>query len=293
MKTVTCTIFALMVSMAVNAGMVAHYDFGDGNLLDNSVDGGVGLTMTGTVTANADGFSARFSGAGANHLNADLFRDNTRSSKFTVSFWWKTDSFRQSNGDSLISSRDNSQKDDWQIEDTGSAAIRLYGRMDNTLTLAESSLSTNTWYHMVLVSDGITATWYNTQQGSALTTVGSVTKLFTLQDLRIGGNRAGNLTYDSDIASVVVYYDALGTEEINALLAAGPSAIPTQQGSALTTVGSVMKRFTLQDFCAGGKRAGLTYDSDIRQCRGLLRCPLGTEEINALPQGCRNPVRPV
>jgi hypothetical protein len=89
---------------------------------------------------------------------------------------------------------------------------------------------------MVLVSDGTTATWYNTQQGSALTTVGSVTKLFTLQDLRIGGNRAGTLTYDSYIASVVVYYDALGTEEINVLLAAGPSAIVKPAGKKLSLV---------------------------------------------------------
>jgi hypothetical protein len=236
MKTVISTIFALMLSVGVNAGMVAHYDFGDGNLLDNSVDGGVGLTMAGTVTANADGFSARFSGAGVNFLTADLLPDGTQSNKFTVSFWWKTDTFSQSNGDSLMSSKDNSQKNDWQIEDNGSTSIRLNGRNDNTLTLAESSLSTNTWYHMVLVSDGTTATWYNTQQGSALTTVGSVTKLFTLQDLRIGGNRAGTLTYDSYIASVVVYYDALGTEEINVLLAAGPSAIVKPAGKKLSLV---------------------------------------------------------
>jgi hypothetical protein len=93
---------------------------------------------------------------------------------------------------------------------------------------------------MVLVSDGTTATWYNTQQGSALTAIGSVTKLFTLSDLRIGANRAGNLTYDSDIASVAVFYDALGTTEINTLLGAGPSAIPEPATIGMLGLGALI-----------------------------------------------------
>ncbi|MDF7827025.1 hypothetical protein P4B35_23575, partial [Pontiellaceae bacterium B12227] len=202
---------------------IAVYDFGDGDLLDDSTGNGNALTgpfgSTASVTTNADGFSAYFDGLnGSSYLMADLSADNSRLDAFTVSFWWKTDALDQNTSASLMSCVDNQGLNDWQLNDAGSD-IALTG--DNgAITQAQAGLAEYTWYHTALVSTGNMVSLYMTPLGSAnVELVGTLTNAaFNLQDLRIGANRAGNLTYDSDIGLVKVYDAALGGDVLDALL---------------------------------------------------------------------------
>ncbi|MDF7827096.1 Ig-like domain-containing protein, partial [Pontiellaceae bacterium B12227] len=54
---------------------------------------------------------------------------------------------------------------------------------------------------------------------SEVSLVGTVSSPFELHDLRIGANRAGNLTYDADLALIKVYDVVLNTGRLNSLLA--------------------------------------------------------------------------
>ncbi|MBT3191160.1 MAG: hypothetical protein HN341_01265, partial [Verrucomicrobia bacterium] len=227
----------LMGSMA-NAALIAHYDFSDGDLLDDEI-GGYSLTQTGTVTANNDEIgSAHFDGSGLNYLTATTMNYATDTS-FTVSFWWRTDSLSQGEWNSLMSTYP-SGAGSWQIDDNGAAGFRLFGASDDSIVAAQSNLSAETWYHMALVSDispsGTNVSLYLTRRDqSAVELVGSVSdKLFYLTDLRIGGNRNGDSTYDSDIAEVKVYSEALGEAALNALLAEPPPLTINANGVTYT-----------------------------------------------------------
>ncbi|MDF7827090.1 Ig-like domain-containing protein, partial [Pontiellaceae bacterium B12227] len=68
-------------------------------------------------------------------------------------------------------------------------------------------------------SDGTQASLYVTAEGaSEVSLIGTVSSPFELHDLRIGANRAGNQTYDTDLALVQVFDEALDTGHLADLL---------------------------------------------------------------------------
>lgn len=237
MSVVSGMILVFLMGSMANAALIAHYDFGDGDLLDDEI-GSYPLTQVGTVTANNDEIgSARFDGSGVSHLTAETmnYADGT---SFTVSFWWRTETLSQDAWDSLMSTIPSGTGESWQIDDDGAAGLRLKGDSDDSIVVAQSTLSAETWYHMALVSDisGNNVSLYLTRRDqSAVELVGSVSdKLFYLTDLRIGANRGGDQTYDSDIAEVKVYNEALGEVTLNALLAEPPPMTINANGIAYT-----------------------------------------------------------
>lgn len=229
------TALVLLIAITANADLIAYYDFGDGNLTDDSSVNSYTLTgpsgTSATITTNGDEIgSAHFDGTGgSSYFGANL--NYSAGASFTVSFWWKTDTLDQDTSDSLMSTAPHYTGESWQIDDNGTD-IRLNGETDSSITVAQSTLSAGTWYHTALVSDispaGTNVTLYLTRQGlSTVQQVGTVSdRLFYLDDLVIGGNRVGNLTYDSDIALVKVYDEALGTVTLNALLDEGGDPDP-------------------------------------------------------------------
>ncbi|MDF7826980.1 PEP-CTERM sorting domain-containing protein [Pontiellaceae bacterium B12227] len=239
MKRIHAGLTVVMLSVLASHGaLVAHYDFGDGNLTDDSSGNGIVLTEGGPgtgVTLNADGFSARFEETGGTQANFFTANSMDHSGAFTLSFWWKTPTLDQASAESLMSS---GAGDSWQIDWRSPAGapsnqLRVSDDSGNAMFVLTSTLSADTWYHMVLTSDGTgtgasgnNAAFYNTVQGGALNLLGSTVAAIDLVDLRIGANRGGNQTYDSDIASVAVYDTVLSAAELNVLLNAGPAAIP-------------------------------------------------------------------
>ena len=171
----TWTALVCMIAFTTNAALIAHYDFGDGDLLDdesgntNTLTGPLGTSAS--VTLNHDDMgSAHFDPTGdqSSYLQADL--DYPVETSFTVSFWWKAETVSQHEYDSLMSGLVTGTAGDWQIDNGASAILRLNGR-NGTLSVQHSTLSAATWYHMALVSDiaagSTNASLYLTRQGMA------------------------------------------------------------------------------------------------------------------------------
>ncbi|MDF7827058.1 putative Ig domain-containing protein, partial [Pontiellaceae bacterium B12227] len=251
-----------------SASLVAYYDFGDGDLANDSSTNAHALVLGGSlanVTTNADGVSAHFDGStGSSYLQADLNANNTRYDEFTVSFWWKANILDQNTSDALISSIDNQSLNDWQIDDRGTA-IRLSGDNDESLEVAQSSLASDTWYHTALVSDGSTVSFYITALGSSnVDLVGSVANVaFNLQDLRIGGNRVGNLTYDCDMAEIKVYNQTLSSNQLDELLYQGALELPANPNNApVFTSDPILTVGAVEQSPYNGSLAGMAIDQD-------------------------------
>ena len=118
------------LSPLADAALLAHYDFSDGNLLDDESGNGYTLTQpfnTGTgITLNGDGFSAHFDGGTDDNNNTD---DNylTTSSAFnaaagtayTVSMWFKTTVTAPGENYSIFGTSSSGGSTDWQMHAGG------------------------------------------------------------------------------------------------------------------------------------------------------------------------------
>ncbi|MDF7827031.1 hypothetical protein P4B35_23605, partial [Pontiellaceae bacterium B12227] len=218
--------------------LVALYDFSDGTLTDDESGNGNILALTGNVTTNSDGLSAHFSGSTPSFLKSSTLNISGSS---TVSFWWKTDTPVQGVSDSLVSS--TAGAGDWQVESGTSGKIRLTG--DNGQIASPTAYSADTWYHAVIVSEisGVASnvSFYISEKGSpSVNLVGSTSGSFKLEDLRIGVNRAQNSTYDSDIALVKVYGEAVNSAALEALLREGDAFPDPQYDFTIQTSGLIL-----------------------------------------------------
>jgi hypothetical protein len=227
---------ALLLTASVShAALIAHYDFGDGNLLDDET-GTYNLTQStvnGTgITSNVDGFSAHFDSTGnggANFLTAtDL--GTGAGSAYTISMWFKADSATADGlGNSSIMSTTGSNK--WQLEWNGEVQVPAGGG-----TIGDgkgTQLTAGVWSHAVLTTDGTDASLYLTAENGTLTIVDTLTAAMGMDDFRIGVNRGNNLTWEGDYASIAVYNEVLSVGDLNVLLAAGPASIPEPSSFAL------------------------------------------------------------
>jgi hypothetical protein len=241
----------LLTASFSHAALIAHYDFGDGNLLDDET-GTYDLTQStvnGTgIASNGDGFSAHFdSSAGSNFLTAtDL--GTGAGSAYTISMWFKADSATADGaGNSSIMSTTGTNN--WQLE--WNAEVQVLGGTGGTIgDTKNTQLTAGVWSHAVFTTTGAgiddEASLYLTAENGTLTIVDTVTGLKGMDDFRIGVNRAGNLTWEGDYASIAVYNEALSVGDLNVLLAAGPAAIPEPSSYALIggllALGAIMLR---------------------------------------------------
>lgn len=234
---------SLLVPSMASAALIAHYDFADGDLLDD--EQGVytlanANNTSGTVTANPDG-SAAFSGNDG-WLSATGPGGAT---DFTVSFWMRTDDWTQGNFQGLFSNEISSAAAfSWQIDVSG-GTMRLVSATSGfaALTTDASGFAVDTWHHIVLrkstVSGIITTELFATEIGAA-----GPNSLGTnddnpggLQNFRLGTNRNDDSLFRMDMANVKVYNDANAT--IASLFAEGPQTIPEPSSTALLGLGTL------------------------------------------------------
>ncbi|NWK55420.1 PEP-CTERM sorting domain-containing protein [Verrucomicrobiaceae bacterium N1E253] len=233
----------------VSAGLVAHYDFTDGDLTDNEVGANYTLTHvqngTGAVSINADG-SAAFPGndsSSGNHAFLETAAYGTTGvANFTVSFWWKTNNLAQGNYQGLFSSDDANASFSWQLDNSGSN-MRFVSNGSPTLTYAESNLSTDTWYHTVIrketgAGDNYTQVYITSEGGvTPVLVMNQNSNPGGLNEFRLGVNRNSDSLFAMDMANVKIYNDA--SVDLSSLLAEGPGLVPEPSSTALLGLGGL------------------------------------------------------
>ncbi|SHK04827.1 PEP-CTERM protein-sorting domain-containing protein [Rubritalea squalenifaciens DSM 18772] len=231
---------ALLISTS-QAALVAHYDFADGNLLDNEVDGNYTLSEffdgSGAVTTNPDG-SALFPGNdGTNEAYLETLGPGG-SPTFTVSLWIKTDDWTQGSFQGIFSNNISSAASfSWQLDSSG-GDIRVAGTGASTSTSA-AALNTDSWYHFVVRKTSTDLELYITEQGAGTANLASSVAGSPggLQYFRLGANRNTDSLFRMDMANVKIYTD--DDVSIDSLLAEGPELIPEPSTSLLFSLSSI------------------------------------------------------
>ncbi|CAA6677774.1 MULTISPECIES: LamG domain-containing protein [unclassified Lentimonas] len=224
MKRLTSALLLTFLTLSsAHAKLVAHYDFSDGDLLDNEVGPAFQLKNAGEVPVTLGAAGAVFTSSTKidspqSYLMVDSSRDLTQ---FTVSFWMRTDVVDQGGAfPGIFSSNTLTDLGSFQFFSAGQPVVGNKKTEDGSLLLiagqARKKLFTptvaahnsNTWYHVGLVSDG----------GQLTTTISSVDGSFgdlldgaaislaaQLKNFAFGVNRGLNHGYGFELANVRVY----------------------------------------------------------------------------------------
>lgn len=230
------------------ASLIAHYDFTDGNLLDNEIGGSANYTLTkvstgtGDVTINPDG-SAHFTGI--NEANSSYLETPGVAvgvPNFTVSFWFKTSIFNQGSFKGLFSNNTggSSTAFSWQVDLTGTD-IRVRSQQGATIDGGTTGYSTDTWYHVAVTKGGTgdASKLYVSELGSGtVSLIGTdPDNLGGLQMFRLGVNRLNDGQAEMDMANVKIYDDV--NINLNTLLAEGPQTVPEPSSALLVGLGGL------------------------------------------------------
>ncbi len=227
------------VNEAKTKGLLARFDFSDGNLLNNQLKAGVQLVQRGQAKVETVNGTAKFMPAStprgsANWLEAAFPRLKT----FTLSFWLKTDSVDQGGpNQGIVSSGTLADRASWQLQSDGGSGGHLSLLSGSGGGVRRTAATTphrpNTWYHVVLSSrDGQDLRMTISSEGGKtgdlageLTHPGPV----ALARIALGANRARNQTYGMQLANVQVYDAAIpATTLFAAGRAGGAVAAPKQ-----------------------------------------------------------------
>ena len=221
-------------SAVAHAGLIAHYDFSDGDLLDNEVGSEYTLTEQrkngGAVSTNAvDGtvvFTGGRSDGGVNDPIAWLETVGPGvADDFTVSFWFRTDTVDQEHAylGLFSSSSSGVAAGNWQIHSDGAATPAvpedgsLCARFDGNTVAFDSGAplhAADTWYHVAVRKDN-DATEPISFHLTSITNGAIGAPVFqsssnnvTLGELVLGVNRGANQSYGMEVANVRIFDDS-------------------------------------------------------------------------------------
>ncbi|BDS08990.1 hypothetical protein NT6N_40300 [Oceaniferula spumae] len=236
-------IAVFLAPISASAALLAHYDFTDGDILDDE-QGNYALTEvapgTGNVGINPDG-SASFPGNGAaNGAHLEVVGPGG-SANFTVSLWVRTDSWSQGGFQGIFSNLNASTAGNfsWQI-DVNSGTLRVVSATANfeIISTDATGFATDTWHHIVLRKTPAGTELFATELGD----VGGPNSLGTnddnpggLQNFRLGTNRNTDSFFRMDMSNVKIYDDA--DTPIATLFAEGPQLVPEPSSTALLGLG--------------------------------------------------------
>ena len=195
----------------VTSSLVAHYDAGDfasrGTSTWTDLQGNYNGTVSGaTLGAN---WYYDFDGSNDGITNTSI----TTTSTFTVEIWIKFNTIASTQEEFIDFG--NNGGSNLRMNTISSNRIRFANRTNSTHA---ESISTGQWYHLVVSSDGSTATPYvNTTAQSTYAEPGASG---TFNGLYIGRNTDGNRFSDCEIAQLRIYStnlsSAQGTQNYNA-----------------------------------------------------------------------------
>ena len=140
---------------------------------------------------------------------------------YSVEIWYKSDSFSSEN--SLISKRDSGNPGDrnWMLLVDTSATVRWYGYQNDSTgqnAPANTTLSTGTWYHLIVTlgGSGGNYTYYNngSSDGSGALTITSISSDQSWLEFGRRGTNSGHNYLNGQIAQVRLYNKELSAAEV-------------------------------------------------------------------------------
>lgn len=197
-------------------GLVAYYPF-DGDVKDYALNNdGTDNTSAGYVSGKVGSDAKDFDG---NDDWINIGETLTGPSAFTLSAWIKQPSFGSFNEIAARADSDASQREYTFRTESGTSAILIYDSSNTAYKITGSSLSTNTWYHLAAIYDGVNLRLF--ENGSQ---VNSSTPSITIPDTGSGGitaiGRFGDQSsehFGGSIDDLRIYDRALSQPEIQAL----------------------------------------------------------------------------
>ncbi|MGB0775451.1 MAG: LamG-like jellyroll fold domain-containing protein, partial [Akkermansiaceae bacterium] len=226
------------------AALIAHYDFADGNLLDDE-QGTYTLTEVTNGTANVSLDSGGYATFPGNDTTNEAHLQVTGpggAGTFTVSLWVRTDDWTQGSFQGIFSNNSGGSgaSFSWQLDSSG-GNIRVRSSSGvSSIDYATSNLSSDTWYNFIVRKTGAGTELWITEQGAG-TAVKVAEDVDTapggLQNFRLGANRGDDSFFRMDMANVKIYDDA--SVSLNTLLAEGPQLVPEPSSAALLGLGGL------------------------------------------------------
>lgn len=209
----------------VEADLVAHYDFSDGDLLDNEVGPDLSLVNAGKLSVTLGDGVAEFAPSNSNKFRGPqnyLLMDTDQNFKqFTVSFWFKTDVVDQEHVyGGIFSSRNEADPTSFQFFSAGKAIENNYNIGSGAILIRANSEKNqvnshafklhqaNTWYHVGLVYDGSDlSTTISSSDGSFGDLVYRNVLIHDLEldDFLFGTNRGLTQGYGFELANVKIF----------------------------------------------------------------------------------------
>ena len=229
--------FLCLAGHCLQAGLIAHYDFGDGDLLDNELGPAYTLramqpleVSSSQVSLNRLAGTAVFPG-GAKVAPWLQTEGPGLLDTFTVSFWFRTDLVRQSSDYAgLFASSTDAGEGNWMVYSS-----HLMGGALDLLEIREGidpsgeAHAAGVWQHVLvrrtLDEHGLARNeLYLTEQGSAPgePLVSSIGYPSTLDKFVLGNNHRVDFGYAMELANVKIYDDA--ERPLGELFAEGPGA---------------------------------------------------------------------
>ena len=238
------------VGLTANAALLAHYDFTDGDLLDNEVNASYTLNKVvngaDTLTITPEG-AASFPGLDGTEKDYLETAGPGGKPNFTVSFWFRTDTVPQGGFQGLFSNNSGGSlvANSWQV-DVNSGTLRLVGvdLAGGGITNGEAgepAIQANVWHHVVVrkTTSGTTSAELFLGTESGLVSVGTnPNNPGGLQNFRLGVNRNTDSLYRFEMANVKIYDDV--TVSLTDLNNEGPQVVPEPSSLALLGLGGLL-----------------------------------------------------
>ncbi len=203
----------LLVALSTHAKLIAHYDFNDGDLLDNELGPafrleqciGVAGTMAGVLLNRTEGTAVFFGGADSiAYLQA---KGLGQLDGFAASFWFRTDGMNeQLPSAGLFSSGTPEDLESRQIQNDEELLGILCLQPDLTTGLCET-YKPKIWHHVVVLGTQTSTEVYITPETD---TVGSPVfktdrSLGNLNEIVLGADRSKTFSFRMEMANVKIH----------------------------------------------------------------------------------------
>ena len=215
-------------SHPARAGLIAHYDFADGDLLDNEVGGNYALAeaQAGGTTAHVTletidtVGTARFSGGSSASVPIAWLQTvaGITPADFTVSFWFRTEMpISAENFTGLFASESSGPQEagDWQIDSRGGNSGEFgFLAGQNSPSLVSSFIPrADAWYHVAVRKDNDAAKplqVYITEPGGTIgaPVMEDAINTMDFDKFCLGINRGGSRSYTMNMANVKIFDDS-------------------------------------------------------------------------------------